>query len=398
MTSSGTTMLCVDDFYEINYGFSLSISDDGELYLYGRHAMLLDIKQDDSVPLKLFPSLNTIKAIDCGNLHVICLDVDGNVYTFGSNDYGQLGIGPIPVKQRRFHFHKTVEKEVLKVAYEPQKVELPPIKNISSSKHSCFCVSEDGELFSFGFNSSGELGHGDCKFYNYPKKIESLENVDYVECGNGFVICCSLNNEIYGWGSNYHGQLGVQNRTDTREPMKCLNWPKNITDIKCGDYHVLVLTSNHEVYSCGNNYNGQLGRKSERDYDVSFKKIDSLSEYDIIRIACGNEYSMCFDDNNLFVFGDNQYGQLGLGDTTDRKEPTLHPTLSNIIDMSSRGNHTFVKTSNNEIYAFGHNNLSQLGIQINESPKQTIPIRVLEGKEEQWCSFAKKSRAKSARK
>merc|ERR1711982_94498 len=104
----------------------------------------------------------------------------------------------------------------------------------------------------------------------------------------------------------------------------------------------------------------------------------------------------CIDiNNNLFVFGCNRFGQLGLGDKDYRYKPIKHPSLSNIIDISKRGNHTFVKTSNNEIYAFGRNYYSQLGIKTEH--KQLTPIRVFENNEDIWFSNINKSKAKSAR-
>ena len=107
---------------------------------------------------------------------------------------------------------------------------------------------------------------------------------------------------------------------------------------------------------------------------------------------------MCIDINdNLWIFGGNEYGQLGLGDKEDKHKPILHLTLSNIIDISSRGNHTFVKTIDNKIYAFGYNKYSQLGIKTSEN-NQLTPIQVLFDNEDIWCSFLCKSRAKSAQK
>ena len=73
-----------------------------------------------------------------------------------------------------------------------------------------------------------------------------------------------------------------------------------------------------------------------------------------------------------------------------------HPSLSNIIDISKGGTHSFIKTSNNEIYAFGLNKFSQLGIK-TEHDYQLIPIRVCEGNEDIWFSNINKSKAKSAR-
>merc|ERR1711862_1071214 len=129
--------------------------------------------------------------------------------------------------------------------------------------------------------------------------------------------------------------------------------------------------------------------------DSSFQKIEDLSE--ITRIECGGCHSLCIDINNdLYVFGNNEGGELGLGDTDNRSKPIKHPSLSNIIDISKGGFHTFVKTSNNEIYAFGNNEYTQLGIE-TEDEHQITPIRVFEDNEDIWFSNINKSKAKSAR-
>jgi len=108
---------------------------------------------------------------------------------------------------------------------------------------------------------------------------------------------------------------------------------------------------------------------------------------------------MCIDiHNDLYIFdGSNkEYGE-------EEKEKMLlikHPLLSNVIDISKGGEHTFVKTSNG-IYGFGKNNWQQLGIESEDTMKDTYnilkPIQVLKGTEDIWCSNTNKSLGKSAR-
>ena len=107
---------------------------------------------------------------------------------------------------------------------------------------------------------------------------------------------------------------------------------------------------------------------------------------------------MCLDIyNNLYIFGSSSHGQLGLEEYNTRYKPIKHPTLSNIIDISCGGSHTFAKTLNGEIYAFGDNSGLQFGMK-TENENQLAPIRVFEGNEDIWYSGICKSKAKSARK
>ena len=210
-----------------------------------------------------------------------------------------------------------------------------------------------------------------------------------------------MNDEIYVWGSNAFGELGIGNTTAHQLfPLKCQGkWPGNVVDIKCGSHHTLVLTSNQEVFSCGRNSEGQLGVSINNYFSASLQKIENLPE--ITRIECGNSHSLCIDYNNsLYVFGNNEFGQLGLGSTDYKDEqkielPLKHPILSSIIDISKGGNQVFVKTTENKIFGFGKNSDFQLGIKTGYT--QNIPIQLVQGNESIWCSNFVKIKAKSAR-
>ena len=381
-------MICGGNTWAVyGCGFTICISCEGNVYSFGKQSDGAHGQEEELVfPPKINPSLKHIKMISCGDLHSVCLDHDGVVFSFGCNELGQLGMGK-PVDELEF-------------TYVPQRIDLPPIKQISCGYNFSICLSENGELYSFGGNYFGQLGNGETEDSNFPQKITSLKDVDFIECGGDHAICKTLNNnDIYVWGCNEQGQLGIGNTEDKNKPFKGLTFTDKIVDVKCGISHSLILTENQIVYSCGYNFNGQVGRCTDisTDYSTEFIQIPTLSE--IIRIECGYYHSFCIDIyNNVFVFGSNVYGQLGVDDTDIIiRVPKKHPTLSNIIDISSKGFHTFVKTTANEIYGFGNNNYSQLGIH-NGKKNQVIPIQVLKDNENLWYSNVnQKSRAKSAR-
>merc|ERR1712000_141789 len=173
----------------------------------------------------------------------------------------------------------------------PQKVNLPPCTQISCGDDFTMCLSENGQL---GIGNNEES-------YNSPQLISSLKDVEFIESGDEHVFCKILNNEIYCWGSNYYGQLGLGNNDNQNTPILCSSLLKeDIVDIKCGYFHTLVLTSNGDVLYCGDDNNKQLGRETDDNYSPSFQKIEDLSE--ITRIECGSAHSLCIDVYyNLYV-------------------------------------------------------------------------------------------------
>ena len=124
-------------------------------------------------PPKVISSLNHIISIYISDDHCVCLDNDGNVYTFGRNEYKQLRID------------KDLEHTSI-----PQKVNLPPCTQISCGYNFTVCLSETGEVYSFGINRNGELGIGNNEKSNYypqvisPQLISSLKDVEFIEFGS----------------------------------------------------------------------------------------------------------------------------------------------------------------------------------------------------------------------
>ena len=107
--------------------------------------------------------------------------------------------------------------------------------------------------------------------------------------------------------------MGIGSIKSHNIPVNCEQWPKNIVDIKCGFSHTLALTSSQEVYSCGRNIYGQLGRTTVDVSHTSLYQIPDLRE--IARIECGEDHSICIDSyDNLYFFGCNESGELGFGD------------------------------------------------------------------------------------
>ena len=142
----------------------------------------------------LIPNLpSNIVQFTCGYRHNLYLDSEGNVYSVG-NGSGQLGLG-----------HNTNQNELNKIP------NIPPIKIISCVTSSSYLIDFDGNLWSFGFNGKGQLGHGDETPKNVPKMINTLKDIQKISYG-----CCGIHflaknsqHQIFAAGYNHYGQLGT---------------------------------------------------------------------------------------------------------------------------------------------------------------------------------------------
>ena len=121
---------------------SIFISTDGHVYYCGQHHP--NIQKEIAICPKQIPSLTSICAINCYSEHTVCLDIEGRVFTFGDNSYGQLGVGK--------------DKDTLPFSKEIMKVFLPPCKEVSCGSQFTVCITVDGDVYSFGNNTYGQLG------------------------------------------------------------------------------------------------------------------------------------------------------------------------------------------------------------------------------------------------
>jgi alpha-tubulin suppressor-like RCC1 family protein len=183
------------------------------------------------------------KEVAAGNKHTIITDEHGNVWCFGSNTRGQLGL-----------------QDVNQSVYSPkQNLDLHDIITISAGHSFTIAVDQRGEVFSFGQNKSGQLGLGDDQDRNTPTKIPSLKNIQAVSSGLHHVLALDSFGYVWSFGYNFAGQLGLGDNID--RPTPCLvSGLEHIVQLASGNHHNLVLDESHKAWSFGYNMHGQLGK------------------------------------------------------------------------------------------------------------------------------------------
>ena len=127
-----------------------------------------------------------------GYSHSLFLDSEGNVFSLGNNEFGNLGLG-----------HNIKQQNVLN-----QIPNIPPIRTISCVGHSNYLIDLEGNLWSFGCNAYGQLGHGDETNRNVPTKITALRNITQILRGFGdYFLAKDSQNKIFIMGWNEYGML-----------------------------------------------------------------------------------------------------------------------------------------------------------------------------------------------
>ena len=216
-------------------------------------------------------------------------------------------------------------------------------------------VVANGELWSFGDGSYGQLGHDDNANQKLPKKVEALSKhrIEMIAAG-GFHSLVVADGELFTFGKGDFGQLGHGSFSHQALPKKVEAMrSKRIEDITAGDEYSLVLAGG-ELFSFGANDFGQLGHGDSQDSAVP-KKVEWFSGKHIMLMSAGGFHSLVLADDELFSFGNSLYGELGHGDEQEQKLPKkIDRFMKKRIEMiAAGGNHSLV-VADGELWSFGN--------------------------------------------
>ena len=275
----------------------------------------------------------------------------------------------------------------------------------ASANHSLF-VKSDGTLWAMGGNSAGQLGDGTTTDRNSPVPVttstsviavaagsyQSLlvtsdgklwdmgsfsvpvaTNVIAVAVGSGHCLYVTNDGKLWAMGYNQYGELGDGTTTDRSTPVPVTNSSgtqyTNVTAIAAGGNKSLFVTSDGKLWAMGNNNYGQLGDGTTTDRSTPVQ-VDT----NVIAVAAGMYHSLYVkSDGTLWAMGRNQSGQLGIGFNDNNAHPTPVQVAANVIALAAGVEHSLFVTSDSKLWAMGFNQYGQLGdstIDIYCSPVQ----------------------------
>ncbi|GAQ89192.1 Putative ubiquitin-protein ligase [Klebsormidium nitens] len=329
----------------------------------------LGVESNVDVPtlVKALAERNVVHAA-AAEYHSAFLTSDGELYTSGSNDTGQLG-----VKGRES-------------AAEPVRVaalDTYTITHVACGRGHTVAVTDQGALAAWGEGDQGQLGHRDAMGSTapvQPKIVKGTRELRFVRvaCGAAHTLALTGSGEVYSFGQ---GQLGALGHGDLEtKPTPTLVdslWGLAIVQVAAGENHSAALTVDGQIFTWGRNKYGQLGH-SDGGTICRPTRLNGLSNEGVVHVACGGDHTLAITrKGELYTWGRGRWGQCGHGTTDDTFSPTLVTGLPKgvrVAHASAGTRHTLAVLEKGDVYGWGDGELCQLGPGV--SGVQTTPVKL----------------------
>jgi alpha-tubulin suppressor-like RCC1 family protein len=328
-----------------------------------------------NIPLSPSDRFNRNK-LACGDKHCIAIYPDGTLWAWGYNEDGQLG-----------NNQKSTNPVVKPIRIDDST----EWSSVACGSNFSFALKRNGDLYAWGNNIHGQLGLGDTNERLIPTLVGDEYNL--IAAGGRHAIALRFdklgtsNGFLYSWGKNDFGQLGLGNTTNSLVPKRVQNISQ-VAGMACGLNHTVIVArgpgdTNLGVWAWGDNSHGQVGNDGAFPaYNTPQKCNINLPNLGLTLgyvITAGNNHNALLTakqgPQQAYVWGKNNAGQLGLGDLTSRFSPTLitAPVSGEhdrwITNIQCGGDHTIIITRSAElfmngdekIYGCGDNSFGQLG-------------------------------------
>ena len=299
-----------------------------------------------SAPTQVGAATNWVQ-VDMGNGSLSCAAINslGQLWTWGYNTIGQLGIGTVAN------------------ALNPTQVGTLTNWKYVSQGYTCLAIKTDGTMWGWGSNNAGQIGDGTLVSRSSPVQVGSRTDWKYCSGSGtgGTSAAIDTSGRLWTWGQNNYGQLGIGSATNASTPVQVgsfTDWLQVATD------GIVILATRGtsptiSLYSFGFGTTNQRANSGIGTPDVSTPvQIGSATNW--VSVSCGYMSSSVINSSNqLFVTGYNGYGELGIGNLVNVSTLTQVPGTWKTSRMT-RLNGGAINTAG-QLFLWGNNGTGQLG-------------------------------------
>uniref|UniRef100_A0ABI7VW38 RCC1-like domain-containing protein n=1 Tax=Felis catus TaxID=9685 RepID=A0ABI7VW38_FELCA len=333
------------------------VPDSGAVFTFGKTRFA------ENIPSKFWFKNDIPTVLSCGDEHTAVVTGNKKLYMFGSNNWGQLGLGS----------KSTVSKPTCVKALKPEKV-----KFAACGRNHTLVSTEGGKVYAAGGNNEGQLGLGDTEERNTFHLISfftSQHKIKQLSAGSNTSAALTEDGELFMWGDNSEGQIGLKDVTNVCVPQQ-VTVGKPISWISCGYYHSAFVTTEGELYTFGEPESGKLGLPNQLLCNHRMPQpVPGIPEK-VVQVACGGGHTVVLTEKAVYTFGLGQFGQLGLGTflfETSVPKVIEHVKDQKISSISCGENHTALITDIGLMYTFGDGRYGKLGLGLENFTNQFLP-------------------------
>ncbi|KAL0244100.1 hypothetical protein GEMRC1_008188 [Eukaryota sp. GEM-RC1] len=282
-------------------------------------------ESSDGISPESYTLPDSIRQASLGRIHSMILLINGDVYTAGSNTFGELGFNG---GGRNIH----------------GKIDLSHIIQIISSSESSYALSVSGSVYSWGRNRNGQLGIGDRLIRHTPTLIPNLSNIKQIAGRYLTVFALTRNDEVYGWGAGANNVLCSDSTSNVLSPL-LIESLQNIKFVAAG-LSSFFVKSNGSTLTCGL----RLGETGFYSTPTPFAKDIEFTFIDTIYL-----HALGIDVNQkLWSWGSNSLGQLGTGGNAASASPVQVTNIGKVITSAAGWGHSIAVDVSNDVWSWGY--------------------------------------------
>ena len=311
------------------------VTEAGDLFICGAGdlgRLGLGDEEDRATPTLVGRALfdgEAVLMVACAQQHTVVLTGGGGVYTFGRGNLGRLGHGNT--------WEQLAPRRVPAAAFRPNgsaEEHSNRIVMVAAGGEHTVALSEAGHVFTWGCGFFGQLGHNNNVNELAPRQIAGGafmgEKVVFVAAGENHTAAVTSEGQLYTWGKGSLGELGHGDANHKLAPT--LVWSQTgsafgapedraVVMAACGNKHTLVVTRDGGLWACGEGRDGQLGL-NDRLARYTFERVGATGTRFVAAAAGYSHSAAVTEDGALWTWGRGDDGELGHGDTENRLVPT----------------------------------------------------------------------------